>query len=351
VSPPAKSRILIVDDDEGLLVLMAETLRAEGHEVITADSGRSALQHFGKKQPDLMLLDLKMRHLDAPALLEQLPSSAASVPFIIVTGQGDEKMAVEFMKRGALDYVMKNTALLDLLPGVVQRSLAATAQKKALGEARAKSERLEAEIIQMSEREKRRIGSDLHDGLGQQLTAIELMCAGLRSDLAVRAPDLEKSLDRIGGMLREAVSQTRLLARGLVPLGQNPDALQIALAELVERTNGLGRLHCRFECPNQVLVPNPEVSGHLYRIAQEALNNALKHSKARRVTIRLAEKQGRLHLGISDDGVGFSLEDRREKGLGLGVMEHRAYLIGAELSVKSRRGGGVAIECVLPAES
>ena len=131
--PPVQSpRILIVDDDEGLLVLMAETLQAEGYDVVTAGSGKAALKRLEEHTPDLMLLDLKMRNVDGPALLERLQHGSTPVPFIIVTGQGDEKVAVDVMKRGALDYVMKTTALLDLLPGVVKRTLEATGQKKAL---------------------------------------------------------------------------------------------------------------------------------------------------------------------------------------------------------------------------
>ncbi len=350
-SPAPPSRILIVDDDEGLLILMAEALRAEGHDIATAASGQAALKWLGAHTPDLMLLDLKLRDVNALAMLEKLHAAASPVPFIIVTGQGDEKVAVEVMKHGALDYVMKNTALLDLLPGVVKRTLGAIAQERALAAAGAERRRLEAEVIAVGERERHSIGADLHDGLGQQLTAIELLCAALKNDVSGKDRRLSERLENISGMLREAVAQTRFLSRGLVPLGQGPDALQSGLAELAERTNELAGVRCRFECREPVALADPAVAGQLYRIAQEATNNALKHARASRVTIRLAKKGGRLLLEVADDGAGLPKEPGDRQGLGLEVMQHRAKVIGAKLTIHSKRGEGVTIACELPFKS
>jgi len=220
VPPPDHApHLLIVDDDEGLLLLMAETLRTEGHEVATAASGRAALAAVAAHPPDLMLLDLKLRDVDGPTLLGRLQQGENRVPFIVVTGQGDEKVAVEVMKRGALDYVMKDTALLDLLPSVVRRTLAAQAQARALAAAQAEHQRLEREVLAAGERERQSIGADLHDGLGQLLTAVGLMCTALKEDTAETQPAVSQSLGQMSGLLREAVAQTRYLARGLVPVG------------------------------------------------------------------------------------------------------------------------------------
>jgi signal transduction histidine kinase len=344
--PDHAAKILIVDDDEGLLLLMAETLRAEGHDVATAASGRAALQCIDERPPDLMLLDLKMRDLDGPTLLAKLQQGEARVPFVVVTGQGDEKVAVEVMKRGALDYIMKDTALLDLLPAVVKRTLAAQAQAQALAAAQAEHQRLEHEVLAAGERERQSIGADLHDGLGQLLTAVGLMCTALKEDTAVSQPAVAKGLEQMSGMLREAVAQTRYLARGLVPVGGEPDALQTGLVELAARTNGLGRIRCQFECRKPVLLADSTVAGHLYRIAQEAVNNALKHSHAGRIVIRLAQNDHRLLLEVEDNGTG--LPDARPTGVGLGLMHHRASVIGAKLDIGSKRGSGVTISCLLP---
>jgi signal transduction histidine kinase len=344
---PAKPpRILVVDDDVGLLVLMAETLRTEGYEVDTAGSGTAALMWLGERTPDLMLLDLKMKDIGGPALLNRLRQAASPVPFIVVTGQGDEKVAVDVMKQGALDYVMKDTGLLDLLPAVVKRALGTVEQERALAKAHAESRRLEGKILEISEHERRRIGADLHDGLGQQLTAIELLCAGLKADAARMRPEFAERLDRMGQMLREAVSQTRFLARGLVPVSDEPDALQAGLAELAEQIQSLGRLQCHLDCPAPVPLSDRVAAGHLYRIAQEAVNNALKHAEATEVAIRLIDTDDAVELQVWDNGKGLS--PAKGKGIGLEVMRHRASVIGADLTVASKRGQGVTVACRMP---
>lgn len=343
VQPP---QILVVDDDEGMLVLIAATLTAEGYEVVTADSGAAALARLKLRTPDLLLLDLKLRDLAGPDLLRRLRQQDRLVPFIMVTGQGDERIAVEVMKQGALDYVMKDSALIDVLPTVVRRALTAIERDRALAAAETERRRLEREIMEAAEREQHRIGEDLHDGLGQQLTAIEMMCASLKTDVAARQPDLAAQVEQIGGMLREAVAQTRSMARGLVPVKDEPDALWASLIELADRTQALGRVKCCFECPRPVLVANNVVAGHLYRIAQEAINNAVKHSGASEVMVRLAEHKGAIELRIMDNGHG--LASSRAAGMGLRVMRHRAEMIVAELTIDSKPGRGVGISCVLP---
>jgi len=250
------------------------------------------------------------------------------------------------MKQGALDYVMKDTGLLDLLPAVVKRALGTIEQKRALSKAHEESRRLESKVLEISEREHRRIGADLHDGLGQQLTAIELLCAGLKVDAARLPPEFSRRLEQMSRMLREAIAQTRYLARGLVPVSDEPDALRAGLAELAEQTDSLGRLRCRLDCPSPVPIADRVAAGHLYRIAQEAVNNALKHADASELVIRLSGTPSAVELAVWDNGRG--LHPSKGRGLGLEVMKHRANVIGAEFTVTSKRGQGVTVTCLLP---
>ena len=346
-APAQPSRLLVVDDDEGLLLLMAERLREEGHEVATAASARAARARLAAGAPDLMFLDLKLADGSGPDLAAELRRERQAVPFVVVTGRGDERAAVEVMRQGALDYVMKDAALLDRLPAVAQRALHAVAQDRALGAAQAEHRRLERELVAISERERHSIGADLHDNLGQQLTALELMCTLAKTEAAPH-PGLTRRLDQMARMLREAITQVRFLARGLVPVGPGPDSLQFGLAELAERTSALGRPRCRLECPEPVAVADPFLAGHLYRIAQEAVNNAVKHARAEEVVIRLLRREGKLLLAVEDDGAGLPRgKGAPADGIGLSVMRHRASAIGATLTVDSRRGG-VSVRCSLP---
>lgn len=335
-----------MDDDEGLLVLMSNALRAEGHSVITANSGAAMLRKLAQEKPELLLLDLKLKDVHGQALLGRMEQENLRVPFIVVTGQGDEKVAVEIMRQGALDYLTKSTAMLDLLPGVVGRALTAVTNRRALVEARSEQARLEREVLEAAANEQRRIGSDLHDGLGQQLTAIEILCAGLKADVT-RNPALARQVDQISRMLRDSIAQVRALSRGLVPVADAPDALWASLVELVQQTNSLGRAECRFDCPTVVLWDNPTAAAQLYRIAQEAVNNAVKHSGAKQITVALSQIGTVLELSVSDNGRGLPKKPR--PGLGLQVMRHRASVAGAELTVDSAPRKGTVIRCRLPA--
>ena len=207
--------------------------------------------------------------------------------------------------------------------------------------------RLELEILAVSERERHSIGADLHDNLGQRLTALELMCTSLKVDAAPH-PDLARRLAVMSRMLREAIAQTRFLARGLVPVGADPDALLIGLTQLAERTNALGQITCRLDAPETLQLNDPVIAGHVYRIAQEAVNNAVKHAQASRVKLSVRQNTGMLTLEIADNGQGLPKGGDKRRGLGLGVMQHRASVIGATLTVSSKRGQGVTIRCALP---
>ncbi|MGH7997605.1 MAG: response regulator [Opitutaceae bacterium] len=347
MQPPTRPyEILVVDDDEGLLVLMSDALRTEGYGVSTAASAAAAVAVIRTRPPDLMLLDLQLKDAEGLNLVEQLKHEGGLAPFVVVTGQGDEKVAVEMMKRGALDYVMKDTAILDLLPEVVRRALAAIERDRSLAEGEAERRSLEAQILEISENERRQFGADLHDGIGQQLTAIELMCVGLKNDAAALDPKLGAQLDRISDLLRRTVAQTRATARGLALLGDEPDALQSGLTSLAAEFDPAGRVRCRAELRPVRARIGRQIAVHLFRIAQEAVNNAVKHSGASEVVLRLEETGGAVHLEIDDNGRGLPRE--RSRGLGLRLMVYRAGVIGAVLTLQSRPGIGLTVRCVLP---
>jgi PAS domain S-box-containing protein len=210
---------------------------------------------------------------------------------------------------------------------------------------------LEREILAISEREQRRIGRDLHDDLGQQLAGIEFLAQSIARRLASVSPPLATQVGEIAGMARQAMVHTRELAHGLSPIIPEAGGLMIALRRLAESTKRIFRIDCRFHCGKPVLIHDQEVGGHLYRIAQEAVRNALKHGKAQRIDISLKKSDERLALVINDTGIGLAKKPRKNKGMGLGVMQYRAGMIGGSLSVTQRpanRGTGVVCSCKAP---
>ena len=214
---------------------------------------------------------------------------------------------------------------------------------------------LEEEILNISEREKRSIGHDLHDGLGQQLTALEMKCFLLLDDLAAGDPaarreQLQEQVRHMSQALRECIKVTRSLAHGLAPVNLEADGLAGALRQLAHHTSVPGKIDCRFTCRAIVTLQNSQTANHLYRIAQEAVNNALKHAQSRQIRITLTHDRGVLRLQIQDDGRGLPKVRKSKTGMGLEVMRHRAHVIGASLATDSKPGQGVTITCTLPLE-
>ena len=591
--------ILVIDDDEGLLHLIAATLKRENWTVATAVSGAAGLEWLGKNRADLLLLDLKLHDIEGKELIGALADTGRSIPFVIVTGQGGERVAVDMMKRGALDYLVKDINFVEFIPAVVRRALAQIEQRKRLqaaeqslreSEARMKlaqqagrvgifdtdvlknksvwtaeqeaiyglapgsfegtqeawaarvhpddlpqvqeglarcvrerrhqsemdfrivrpggeirwvtnrgvmtydasgrlvriigtslditerkeaeaslkeseerfatfmantpaaaylkdeagryvyfnhyladlmgrsleemrgktdedwapspvaqqfrandlevlatgkslqrievvplanrttfwlackfplsdaqgrrfvggvsvdvtaTKRLEEEMVAVAEREQQRIGHDLHDGLGQELTALEMKCFLLTEDLAAndfatRRKHFQEQTRRISEALRECITLTRSLARGLAPVNLKAEGLMDALSGLTDRTRVPGKIECSFNCPVPVTLENAQTAKHLYRIAQEAVNNALKHARTRRIRVKLSQSNGTLQLQIKDDGQGLPKIRQANEGMGLEVMRHRAHVIGASLDIDSKLGKGVTVTCTLP---
>ncbi len=206
---------------------------------------------------------------------------------------------------------------------------------------------LERGILEAGEREQRRLGQDLHDGIGQRLTALELFSETLATDLRTAAPHLEAAAREVTLELRKTVVQTRLLSHGLSPVPLEADGLARALRELAAGVSGLARVRCEFESRGAVVLADSAAATHLYRIAQEAVNNALKHSGARRISISLHRTRGRLELRVVDDGRGLNARPTSLDGVGLRVMRFRADLIGATLELNSRNGRGTCVCCIL----
>jgi signal transduction histidine kinase len=204
--------------------------------------------------------------------------------------------------------------------------------------------RLEREVLEISERERRRIGHDLHDGLGQRLTATSMATNALIASIKPENSSTTERLEDIGRQLREAIAETRALSHGLAPVTLADEGLMVALKSLAEDTRRRD-LQVVFECPEPVRVPNAEVAGHLYRIAQEAVNNALKHAAPTEIRIGLEDRGGFLVLEIDDDGEGFDPALVSPSGIGLRVMRYRAQLIGGVLNISSPPAGGTRISC------
>jgi PAS domain S-box-containing protein len=209
---------------------------------------------------------------------------------------------------------------------------------------------LEKTILEVSSREQRRIGQDLHDGLGQHLTGIAFMSKVQEQRLAEKSLPEAGDAAKIVKLVNDAIHKTRELARGLLPVVSDAEGLMSALEQWAGEVEDLFGVACRFECFTPVLIHDDTVATHLYYIAREAVNNAIKHGHAKQIVIRLTSDQKQGALTITDDGSGIADIPAHHAGIGRHLMNHRARVVGGSLEIERAPGGGTVVSCLFPVQ-
>ncbi len=210
-----------------------------------------------------------------------------------------------------------------------------------------RARQLEQEIITISEREQQRIGRDLHDDVCQYLAAIGFTASMLKQQLENESNTLSRTAGDIASLLQDAAKRTRDLARGLSPVDRDEGGLESALEELAATTSRLAGITCSVICSETAAITDNIQAVHLFRIAQEALGNALKHGHARSVVIALEASDGTCSLRISDDGVGFDRLRSERRGMGLSIMRYRAHMISGNLEIQQNSPVGTVVVCTI----
>ena len=226
----------------------------------------------------------------------------------------------------------------ELAQKVEQRTRALTRE---IGE----RERLEKEILEISEREQRRIGHDLHDGLCQHLTATAMAGQVLGQKLAARSLAEAADAGELVRLIEDGIAMTRDMAHGIAPLEMESEGLVTALGALATNVGRMFKVACTLECDSPPPIEDAGTATHLYRIAQEAVHNALRHGKPRQIVMSLSRVRERAQLSIEDDGTGLPENWQSGRGLGTRIMAHRATMIGGELSIEPSPTGGTLVTC------
>jgi two-component system sensor histidine kinase UhpB len=232
---------------------------------------------------------------------------------------------------------------------VRQRTSDLSAANTQLQAALAERGRLEHELLEITDKERRRIGLNLHDDLGQKLTGIALMAKGLQAQLVRRGSEGADEASRIHVLIKETMIQTRELSHDLVTLDLEEKDVESAMERLVSHVNQTFGISCRFH--GEIAAPMLDANAviQLYKITQEAVTNAVRHAKAKNVEIRLAKSGKQLLFSIRNDGTPFPAVPSANAGLGLRIMGYRAHLLGATLDVKPGEREGAVVTCYLPA--
>jgi len=208
---------------------------------------------------------------------------------------------------------------------------------------------LECEILEVSEREQQRIGNDLHDGLCQELAGIAFAVRSMEQKLNSGGSVGASELEDVTELLQETIRHARGLSRGLYPVGPQANALSVALEQLAADTTDVCMARCQFKCGRPVELQSPGVTTHLYRIAQEAVREAIRQGNASNITITLSRRDKAVTLSVYDNGRSYTSGDRYKDNMALRMMQHRARVIGATLQLQPGPDGeGTLLGCELP---
>jgi PAS domain S-box-containing protein len=251
-------------------------------------------------------------------------------------------LGVRASNRNITQRKQAEAALMDLTEKLEQRVIRRTAE---LTEQIRQREEVERHVLEISEREQRRIGQDLHDSVGQHLAAVKFMSSALALSLRRSGSPGVRRAERIGRELEKTSHDLRAICHGLQPVQPDGQGLRWALRDLAGNTRKLFRIPCRFTCRGQVLVTDYAVATHLFRIAQEAVTNATRHGKPRHIRITLQSTREGIQLRIANDGQKMDARGKKSRGLGLNIMKYRASVIHAALTVDSGERRGVTITC------
>lgn len=266
--------------------------------------------------------------------------STGKVPLFNEAGVCDKVLGV------ATDITEQRQTQKELEQRVAERTAELVSANEKLTAQIEERNRLENALIDISEQEQRRLGQDLHDGLCQSLSGLAFMARSLTKTLEAQelAGPAEEAA-RLAALIHQSVEASRDIAKGLHPVVMDAEGLVSALHELAARSNG--SISCRLRCERMVPITDNGVALHLYRIAQEAVTNALKHSGARSITLSLRLRQNLLSLSVADDGCGMPEVIHVGDGMGVRLMKYRADVIGADFAIGKRKKHGTRMTCLL----
>lgn len=332
----------------GSIAVLTDITERRRAEELLADSHRQLQALFDNTQDGLLLANNEGRYIDAnPAackLLGYTREELLQMSTWDLTGTTNFGAAKDSWKclnadehailtKGGERIDVEYRAVADTVPGVHLSVLRDISERV----------RLEKEILQICEKERRRIGEDLHDELGQELTGIAFLTKVLEDELITKRMVESEKAREIGKLLNRVITQLHELIKGLFPVRPEPEGLISALDELSGGVQKRFKIPCTFEYNKCVSFDGDEMAVQIYRIAQEAVNNAVKHAAANHISIRLTSDKDRTVLTVEDDGVGFPEGSAVKKGMGLSIMKHRARLIDAIFRVERVSEGGTLL--------
>lgn len=349
--------ILLVDDSPTKLFALANELSALGQNVVTARSGEEALRLLLRQEFALILLDVRMPGMDGfeTARLIRQRKSCEYTPIIFITGiDRTESQVFKGYSLGAVDYLFTPVDREVMLAKVAvfielyRKTQEIKRSQKLLAAEIQERKSAEEKILEISGREQRRIGEELHDGLGQALTGISFLTKVLAKKLRESNPVQAAEAERIASLVTDAIGKTRDMARGFYPVELESNGLVSTLRDLAAREENIFGIKCVFETTEETAVEDLNRATQVYRIAQEAIENAIKHGQAKNILIRFERTAGSFLLAVEDDGTGFPVQLPEKHGMGLQIMKYRAGMIHGTFEIRRKVRRGTCVTCLFP---
>jgi signal transduction histidine kinase len=344
-------RILIVEDREADAELIAFEIRKAGIEFVsqrvdTRDSFMHALEAFS---PDLILADYSLPAFDGMSALAISRQTKPDLPFIFVSGAMGEERAIELLKEGATDYILKDH--LSKLPSAVKRAMRELQERRVLQKYHEKLRSLTSELTLAEERERRRLATELHERIGQTLAISKLKLQVLRE--ATAEAEANGPLKQILELIDSAIQDTRSITRELGSPILDQFGLAAAIEWLVEQMRERYAITIDFAADGEFKTPEYDFQIMLYQATRELMMNSIKHAEPGRIAVRLGMQQDMIRIQVKDDGVGFSSIPENNpgnyaEGFGLFSIRERLNHIGGRLTIESTAGRGSCITISAP---
>lgn len=348
--------ILVVDDQEEILLAMRYLLEREGHQVLTAASGAAALALFRQSPIDLAIIDYVMPQMNGEQLVQAIRQFDEEVQILLQTGYSGEKPPREMLHSLAIQGYHDKSEGPDRLLLWVDVALKAASQLKKVRlaerereESHSQLRRLSAHLLHLQEKERVRISRELHDHLGQLLTAIGMNLDWVLLRCPEDTPPIHERLQETRQLVQAVIEATRELSATLRPGELRGLGLESAIAEHVrefERRSGIEG-HFSYTLHEQAIAP--ETATNIYRIIQEALTNVARYAEATEVSVNLDQNDNDFTVSVTDNGKGFTVSRVTDPhAVGLIGMQERARLIGGKLVIRSTPGVGTTVSVVVP---
>jgi signal transduction histidine kinase len=356
LSPPRELRILLLEDNAPHAELVEHFLRDSGmkFKVTRVETRDAFVEQIEHNAPDMILSDYALPSFDGYAALAIAKEKVPNIPFIFVTGTMGEEVAIETLKNGATDYVLK-TRLARLGPAV-QRALRETAERRERQRAEDKLRRsldqlraLTSYLQYVREEERTRIAREVHDELGQALTGLKLDMSWLAARIVRNAKPVQEKVKTMVDHIDETIQTVRRIATELRPGILDSLGLVAALEWQANEFQSRTGIPCQVVSTVDDSQLQQQFATVFFRIYQETLTNIIRHAKATRVDVRLAEEDGALVLTVKDNGRGISEEEiANTRSIGLVGMRERAMLIGGEITLQGVPGKGTTMTLRVP---